>query len=582
MRLARPSTLWRAVSFDLWKLLLLTAAVVVSVGVFAISLRPLAEGKIGPEDAIRFMLFGLLPMLQYALPFAAGFAATLVYHRLAGDNELVAAHAGGISHRTLLAPAGLAGLILSGLLFFLADAAIPRLLRAMEEILTQDAVRLLITPIKRGESIQFGPRVQVYADDVASPPPAAGDQAAERYVLSGVVAIELDETGRVIREASARTAYVWIHRAGGIGAGTADAQAPAPASTASPSSSGTTVVLRLQDATSQERDPGLRAADDTTIVYRVPNFFSDDPKFLTWSQLRRATRHPEMMNWIDRQRQTVAALLDERAVVEALSGTLARDGRVRFTDPAGREITVKAARLGELVAGKGWSIEPAPNGTNPSQIEVVTVLAEGRARVQRARRAYLSAPADESSPPGTVHIRLEAVSTGAMSAMPNASEPSTVMDSASGQIKEWSLAGLVPTSVSLPNSERSSVTDLIARATAAAAPGSRLAEATTNLSRQTRNLEREILSKQHERLAAAAACLVMVLCGSVMAMRLRDSLPLAVYLWSFLPALGTLLSISGGQRLTHQLGAPGLTLLWGGVAGLALFTLAEYRRLCRH
>ncbi len=578
MRLARPSILWRALTLDLWKLLLLTAAVVVSVGVFALVLRPLADGRIGPEEALKFMGFGILPMLQYALPFAAGFGATLAYHRLATDNELIACHAGGISHRTMLVPAGATGVVLAGVLLVLADFAIPRLLRSMEELLSQDVVRLIIAPIKRGEAIQFG-KVQVYADDVAAPPPDV-EAGAERYVLSGVLAVELDDKGLVVREASARTAYVWIYRtAEGGGVVVPDSGTRG---------SGTTVVLRLQDAAMQIKDPGLKEVEDSTFVYRIPNLFDDDPKFFSWSQLEEAKRRPERMNWIDRQKRTVAGLLHERVLVESISAQLATSGAARFTDPAGRAVVVKARRLGENAGPKGWSIESgAAASADPRAVEVTTDLGEGRTRVQRARRAWLAAPADESSPPGTVIIRMEDVAGGGtLAPTPGGSgETTTILEPGAGQLKEWSLSALTPAEAPPPESASRSIADLLTDArkagARAAAPNPRLAKAAETLAIQVADLGREILSKQQERLAASVACLVMVLCGAVMAMRLRDSLPLAVYLWSFLPALGTLLTISGGQRMTHQNGLPGLLLLWGGVGGLALYTFIEYRRVAR-
>jgi hypothetical protein len=55
-----------------------------------------------------------------------------------------------------------------------------------------------------------------------------------------------------------------------------------------------------------------------------------------------------------------------------------------------------------------------------------------------------------------------------------------------------------------------------------------------------------------------------------------------VYLWSFFPALASVITISAGQGLTHQAGPPGLLLLWGGVAALALVVWREYRLLVRH
>ncbi|MFN7022309.1 MAG: hypothetical protein ACK4WH_13405, partial [Phycisphaerales bacterium] len=96
------------------------------------------------------------------------------------------------------------------------------------------------------------------------------------------------------------------------------------------------------------------------------------------------------------------------------------------------------------------------------------------------------------------------------------------------------------------------------------------------------DLMREVLSKQQERLAMSAACLVMVLIGATMALRLRDSLPLAVYMWAFFPALATVICISAGQRMTHGSGLVGLPLLWAGVAALGVYGVFEFVKLVRH
>jgi hypothetical protein len=109
-----------------------------------------------------------------------------------------------------------------------------------------------------------------------------------------------------------------------------------------------------------------------------------------------------------------------------------------------------------------------------------------------------------------------------------------------------------------------------------------LAPAMNELVRRIKDLMREIISKEHERLAMAVACLVMVLMGTVMAMRLRDSLPLTIYLWAFFPALATVITISAGQQLTHGHGMIGLLVLWGGVAALGAYAMSEFVRLARH
>lgn len=621
-----PLTLWRALLADLWKVLLLTTAVVVAVTAFAVAVRPLAEGKLGPDDAVRFMGYALVPMLQYALPFAGGFAATLAHHRLAADNELTACAAGGVSYVRLLAPAALTGLVLAGVLMVLADQAMPRLLRQMQSLITQDVMRLFMSSIERDEAIGLGEGRMVYADSATPARPDPGSGASDYLILSGVLAVETDAQGRVTREAAARVAHVWVYR--GLAGTPAGAAATTPNAPATPASgrpdaparddATTTVVLRLQDSIGQRQDLGLSELEDSTVVYRVPDAFADDPKYLTWRQMQAVAARPESINWIDRRRRELAGLLAQDAWAQGLHAALARSGEVTLLDAAGRPVTLRAAGLGPRsnVAPFGWPLltgdEPAPNGTGgagesaragasgrgdgairPRSIVVTTrSAAQDRRdqtrviRTQRARRGVLSIRFDESAHQLRARVDLEDVATSGPLDEPAAGEaPGTLSAGvpATGQLERWSLRDLRAAAAE-PGAARAVLEapadDLVARARDHADPVVRQRGAL--LAQHLFEMRREVLSKQHERLAASAACLVMVVAGAVMALRLRESTPLAVYLWSFLPALGAVLTISGGQRTTHNHGTPGLLLLWGGVAALALLTLVEYRRLARH
>jgi len=114
------------------------------------------------------------------------------------------------------------------------------------------------------------------------------------------------------------------------------------------------------------------------------------------------------------------------------------------------------------------------------------------------------------------------------------------------------------------------------------APDAFVAAPAAELANEIRLLRNEVVSKQHERFAAAAACAVMVVSGAVTAVSLSQSLPLTVYLWSFFPALATTILISSGQQLAHDKGTPGLLVLWGGVAVLGAYAFMGYWRLARH
>jgi hypothetical protein len=154
-----------------------------------------------------------------------------------------------------------------------------------------------------------------------------------------------------------------------------------------------------------------------------------------------------------------------------------------------------------------------------------------------------------------------------------------------GQFGDRTMRGIRPTPDPLAPLLDMNAAELIALAEAhlANVPDDKdVREPTDRLRGRIDELMREIVSKEQERIAMAFACLLMVLTGSIMAMRLRDSLPLIVYLWSFFPALIAVLTIVGGQQMVHKHGTIGLPLLWGGVGGLTLYTALEYWKLRRH
>src|ERR1043165_3707501 len=146
-----PWTIWLHVLAEMWRLMLLTAAILTVVTAFAATVRFTASGRLGPVDTLKFMTLAMVPMLQYVLPFAAGFGATLAYHRATQENELTAAKAGGVSHRALLIPALLTGLVVGAGLSGLNGGGIPKFLRSMEKLIAKDAARLLMRQVDRSE-----------------------------------------------------------------------------------------------------------------------------------------------------------------------------------------------------------------------------------------------------------------------------------------------------------------------------------------------------------------------------------------------------------------------------------------------
>lgn len=623
-----PWTVWLHLSWDLWRLVLLTAAVLVTVISFAAAVKPLADGKLGPVETLKFMILAMPPMLQYALPFAACFGATLAYHRWAADNEITACHAGGISHRALLVPALASGVILAVVLLGLSNLIIPRFLRQMAELVTQDASKFIVHAIQRGDAIKLGDRL-LYADQVVAQGPDPAARAFERLWLGGLLVVKLDKDGDVEEQASAREASIWLRRVGGNGNAAAAGEGGSGAGGAEEASAQpmTEVIIRPRDAVFERK--GVRGQFEESIKpVLIPNTFSDDPKFLSFSELRKLRERPELLDPVDQRRTNLALGIARSHTVDAIRESLHQQHRAIFLDPLQQRIVLHAVEATSVMVEsaadgrrrfvlRAMGDRPkrlsAPEGTSyfrdPNVLEtwpapgqsilVERTLSDGRVQRQSAGGVLirLARPTDGGggallgSPDTTSRgvlatLQLLNVSAQEIDESGELIVPDDEAGPSSGAMSEWVLTELKLADDSvgqiLSMGSYKLVEEAKARMEQKPVERSSLAPAMNELVRRIKDLMREVISKEHERLAMAVACLVMVLMGTVMAMRLRDSLPLTIYLWAFFPALATVITISAGQQLTHGHGMIGLLVLWGGVAALGAYAMSEFVRLARH
>jgi len=573
-----PWTIWRYTLLDLWRLLLLTTAILVAVISFAATVRHIADGRLGPIDTIKFMFMAMPPMLLYALPFAAGFAATLSYHRMSEDNELRAAAASGVSHRALLAPALVTGLILVTLLTGMSGWVIPGFLRGMERMITRDAAKLVVATIESGRPLEYG-LVKIHADRVRplTPPPSPG--ASEALLLTGVFAIVTDKGGDIVREATANQAVVEFFRGEGDDAGDDGADA----------SGATNIHLTLTDASYFDRkaDTGSRVSmggDTVSFYWAVPSFFDDNPKYLTMGELRDLPDHPDRLNIISSRKHTLAVHIAERDTIAVLRAALQSQKSARLSNPVGETLILRAAgvewnpqtgrhelqpRAGAGERGIEVEVYPPGPGGRPAAVPDLA----GGTRLSAATGGLKSSIGRDRVKNLTLTLDLESVATRARDL------------ERGGELTSKSFAGLSSSMDPLPallDKTSAELLDEVDRRSAATGADEFLAWPANDLRRRLEKLGREVIGHQNERLAMSLACLVMVLAGALTAMRLGSTLPLGVYLWSFFPALIAVLTISAGQQMTRQMGLGGLGVLWGGVAALAAYAGAAFAIVRRH
>ncbi len=566
-------TLWFYALAELWRLILLTTGVLVAVIAFAAAIKPLADGKIGPLDMLKFMGLAVVPMLEFALPFAAGFAATLAYHRLAQDNELTAAHASGVSHRSVLLPAITSGLILAAILFGLTQLAIPRFLRAMENMITQDLTKILISSVERGEAVEIDGKM-IYADAVRRVENPQGG-AQQQLLLVRPAAVEIDDQLGLKADATATAAHLWLYPGG------RPAEEGRSVLRRADEDAGVAIV-QLDRAVHASRSKSVSEGSNLRLILPASATFRDDPKFLTYSELNALREHPERMNFVEWRRRDLAFHLGERLTTETIKSRLQTTGIVRFVDEQGQTTTIAASDLSW--DGKRWIMAP-PKGSpmvEVSQLRPKDPLnpekgaQEFRWTVRRAAFRTWMGSDDPSKRELSIQMELDGptlVSRGSDPAGERARLAISTLALENTPLDDLLDANKTPASKLL---------ELARQRVEGPNPDTFLAPPYNDLKRTIDRLQREITSKQHERWAMSAACLVMVVSGAVTAVTLSQSLPLTVYLWSFFPALATVITISSGQQITHDKGAAGLFVLWGGVGAFGLYALASYWKLARH
>ncbi|MBX3365187.1 MAG: LptF/LptG family permease [Phycisphaeraceae bacterium] len=583
MRTRRPLTLWKLLLIEQLRLLALTVSIVVVVIAFATAIDPISDGKLALLDVPKYVLLAIPPMLAYALPFSAGFASTLAYHRFNQDNETIGAYASGIGHRAMLAPALAVGIALTLFLAVLNDQVNPRFVREMQRLITRDLVRMIARSVETGNPVVVGGWV-LTADKayvLPNPPPGYTDQAR----LTRVVALELGRSDipdalNVVAVGSSSQADLWLRRV----------------SRSDGAADGSEAIIELGRTVAQPRgDVSLAFAESATLgPIFMPDSFREEPEFLTGTELAGLRRSPDSIDSIAFRKRYLAHALAEPLVVEAIREVV--DANV------GPNATGEWLRFGFLKGGgriqllgrglrptpEGWEILPwdadgvrveyiAPRNTDDgwSADHGIDDRALRRDVRLRARSALIrvNLVRDERQPELTISLELRRTVEDTLD---GAGERERLVFASLALAEDDPVARL----------ESVPVEDLLAEARrriAAQEPGfEQIIRPAGDLENRLHRLYRQITSKSHERIALALSCLTMVATGSLAALRLRAGSPLAVYGLSFLPALFSLIMINGGQHYAHRTGLEGLFIMWLGVAVPAIVALILYRSVARH
>ena len=565
-----PWTLYRYILKDVLKLLLLSTSVLVSVMGFAAAIKPLSEGLLDFNGLLRFLGAITPTMLVFALPFSTAFAVTLVYCRMATDNEVLACSAGGLSYRTMIGPVAMLGAALMVLLFVLSNWVLPPLSRAALTMVQKDVLRVLVNQLGKGESVVVGDYV-VYANSAAEAPPPTLENSAlqpeQMILLRGVALGRLDPaSGRIVADHSAQEADILVFRDGPR----------------------TWIQFRLKnplyhDNSSGEATMGARVAEKLPNM-ELPNLWIDKARAMTWGQLVELTRNPERFPAVAVNKQNLASLMSAQDVlrrIEArLSDTAQRYGQTREQGGAIVGLAMRGARDAESFVVSAAAIRREKDAL------ILAGAADKPVRIDYADESGLVRRYEAR---GNVELTITDAVEGA--------EPRIVLDMKDVYIFDPKRAArgtersaLKLTRLYWPQPlagdyQGYSSSQLIAMSESEMETAPAVAAAGKLLKTHITGLLGKVVAEFHMRAAGAFGCLLAAVLGAVLSIRLRGAMPLVVFFWSFLIVLGSIIFLNAGGRITadpSRVQAVGLAVLWAGNLAMAAVIGTAYARVSKH
>jgi lipopolysaccharide export system permease protein len=128
---------------------LLALVTITAIFVLFMVMAEATRAGLGPRDILRIVPFIIPSSLPYTVPVALLFAVSVVYGRMASDNEIMAVKTAGLSVRHVLTPAWALGVALTGGLLYASADLIPRATHAFRQILFQDFEDMLYKVLKK-------------------------------------------------------------------------------------------------------------------------------------------------------------------------------------------------------------------------------------------------------------------------------------------------------------------------------------------------------------------------------------------------------------------------------------------------
>jgi lipopolysaccharide export LptBFGC system permease protein LptF len=506
-------------------------------------------------------LFYVLPMLvpiaiTITMPVAALFAATMLYGRLAGDNELNACRAAGINIHRMFMPAMLLAVGVSIFSMFSMNLVIPRFMKEIEYYARRNVRDLAFNKLRHAGVVEYSPK-----------------SSSDRFFLSAQ-AVKNVSDGALIQGGfepqGPYVKYFWIDVPQFL---TIDGEerlkryGVAKGALCMFDTRDDKVQLSLHVQHLQEFEDGK----PTTTVeqqqfgpFPAPIPFPVRPGMVDLRTLRHWREAP--WDYPDLQKELEWFLMHAKIyeLYLAMGRELERGGQLRFTDGDERSYTVRA----DQVARGGDSLKLGDievRRTTPGSLQTERVVAPGgQLRTSRDFAGKLVAYLGLQGREGAAVLEYS-------SRTDDPSVPSRTDKWNSPELRiaaQWTAAPTPYTPNDVLDSHKEMVLD------------AGLAEGRTKLRDKAARLQRKVSGLIHFRLGLASSALVTILMGAALGVVFRGARALAAFGIACIPfgVAGMFILVGRQQIDSNAANMVGQTIIWGGLALIGAADIVLLRR----
>jgi lipopolysaccharide export LptBFGC system permease protein LptF len=523
--------LQRYIFRELFRVFVLTTIGLTLMLTFGMVLQPIQKFGIGPQQVIVLLGYFIPVSMTFVLPIAALFASTLVYGRFAADNELDACRASGVSMNTLIYPGLVLAILVSAATLVLSFWVVPNYVKRAERSIKADARQILFRNIERRGYYELPEgNYRLYAE-AAFP---------DRNELIGAIVVATDKQDRKVESIiSADLVKVEF---------------------ISDPHEDMVVTITALNASRLEVG-GATINSQLTITSPVPELLGDDIKFKTVDQIKKIQANPMQFKPVARMARDVYDSLE----MELMKGDITkamRGGQDRYYQLYSKDWLVRFT-ADSFNTSRGDSIELLGN----------VVVEERDAQAASKSLLYLW-KMDKAM------IQLESANKVVL-VMYNAYWKRN--DGATGVAMRPAFHDLDMPAAILPQQTGNTIADIRNSMNLLSNPSEGFKARVNQLNGLVDDTFSAIRIETQVRLSFSLGCILLILIGVALGIRLKGGHLLTAFGVSSIPAAILVVFIIMGKNMAYNrsVDISGIALMWSGMALLSIVTLVLYRKLMR-